>query len=467
VKFDWLTWPKFLWVLTVSFISGWLVAYSNHLALWEYRLFDAVLGYGALSPPPAHISTFSSFLWTTSIVAASSSLGLVHFKRSFIFIPPVYLTYLLFAFVLFWFGRWGPIVGPLVLAAFAYIAGQVITSWKLYQEWNVRSLSIKPLLALAQQADTAANFDEYLRSLWYEIEENTGVMLKSTRLSENFSLVQNYLSRAHTTLQHGGESCYIIKNASEESPRHRMLLPLPMWNDLWDDHNKSGNRNYVILAWDGRIATENLTSLAALVIFAALHFHAIEEGRRRKEMLTNTIAAIMEAVEAKDPTTKDHSKRVAEMSKNIASWMKLSRQEIEDVHFAAQIHDIGKLGIADSILKKQGVLTDEELSEMKQHPLIGHNIMRPVRLPPHIIKGITEHHENIDGKGYPNHLKGVHLSTVSKIIKVADVYDALSSRRPYKEPWSPEQVRAFLKERSGVEFDEQVVNVFLKHNKLE
>jgi len=341
--------------------------------------------------------------------------------------------------------------------------GQVITSWKLYHDWNVRALSIKPLLALAQQADTAANFDEYLRSLWHEIEESTGVSLKSTRLSENFSLIQNYLSRAHTTLQHGGESYYIIKNASDDSPRHRMLLPLPVWNDLWDDGNKSGSRNYVILAWDGRIATESLTSLAALVIFSALHFHAIEEGRRRKEMLTNTIAAIMEAVEAKDTTTKDHSKRVAEISKKLAGWMKLSRQEIEDVHFAAQIHDIGKLGISDSILKKQGLLTEEEIAEMKQHPLIGHNIMRPVRLPPHIIKGITEHHENVDGKGYPNNLKGVHLSMASKIIKVADVYDALSSRRPYKEPWTPEQIRAFLKERSGTEFDANVVDVFLRH----
>jgi len=396
-------------------------------------------------------------------VAGCSILGFIHFKRSFIFIPVIYTAALMFTAVFFLLGMWFPVIGPLILASCAYLIGQVMASWKLYHDWNVRSLSIKPLLALAQQAGTAVSFDEYLRSMWHEIEENTGVSLKSTTLSEDFSLIQNYLSRAHTTLQQGSESYYIIKNASDTSPRHRMLLPLPAWSDLWYDNDKPGNKNYVILAWNGRIATESLTSLAALIIFSALHFHAIEEGRRRKEMLTNTIAAIMEAVEAKDTTTKDHSKRVAEISKKLAGWMKLSPQEIEDVHFAAQIHDIGKLGISDSILKKQGLLTEEEISEMKQHPLIGHNIMRPVRLPPHIIKGITEHHESVDGKGYPNNLKGVHLSMVSKIIKVADVYDALSSRRPYKEPWTPDQIRAFLKERSGTEFDADVVDALLSH----
>jgi len=351
-----------------------------------------------------------------------------------------------------------------MLASVSYIIGQAITSWKLLHEWNVRSLSIKPLLALAQQAETATSFDHYLRSLWNEIEEHTGVMLKSTRLSENFSLIQNYLSHAHVTFQQGGENYYIINNASNTSPHHRMLLPLPVWEDIWSNSNKkSSGKDYVVLAWDGSIANESLTSLAVLVIFAALHFHALEEGRRRKEMLTNTIDVIMAAVEAKDPTTKDHSRRVAERSRDIAIWMRLNPREIEDIHFSAQIHDIGKLGIDDRILKKPGILTKEELTEMKRHPSKGEDIMRPVGLPEYIVSGITQHHERNDGKGYPLGLRGEKMTMASKIIKVADVYDALANRRHYKDPWSPEKIRKFLLENRGTEFDEKVVNVFLQH----
>jgi HD-GYP domain-containing protein (c-di-GMP phosphodiesterase class II) len=243
-----------------------------------------------------------------------------------------------------------------------------------------------------------------------------------------------------------------------------MLLPLPVWNDLWNDSAKKGReREFVILAWDGNIAMENLTSLAALTIFAAVHFHALEEGRRRKEMLTNTIDAIMAAVEAKDPTTKDHSRRVADRSRDLASWMGLSPQEVEDVHFAAQIHDIGKLGISDNILKKPGKLTEEEVAEMRRHPSIGEDIMRPVGLQDYIVSGITQHHENCDGKGYPRGLRADRMTTLSKIIKVADVYDALANRRQYKTPWAPEEVRKFLLERRGTEFDKKVVDTLLQH----
>jgi HD-GYP domain-containing protein (c-di-GMP phosphodiesterase class II) len=304
------------------------------------------------------------------------------------------------------------------------------------------------------------NFDEYLRSLWNDIEKKTGVILKSTRINENFSLVQSYLLRAQSTSQQSQENFHIIKNASKVSPRHRMLLPLPLWNDR---NTRTPEREYVILAWDGNIPMETLTSLAALTLFAAVHFHALEEGRRRKEMLFKTIEAIMMAVEAKDPTTSEHSRRVANLSKQLAQWIKLPPQEIEDIYFSAIIHDIGKLGISDNILKKNSRLTEEEIAEMHRHPSIGEDIMRPVELPDYIISGITQHHERHDGKGYPSGIRGERMTMAGKIIKVADVFDALANRRQYKEAWAPEQVRDFLQERRGTEFDPQIVDVFLKH----
>jgi HD-GYP domain-containing protein (c-di-GMP phosphodiesterase class II)/CHASE2 domain-containing sensor protein len=402
---------------------------------------------------------------TMILVACGAVLGFVHFKRSFIFLLLLFVSYASGAVILFFKeGLWLPMVGPFLTTFCGYLGSQAILSWYLYNEWDVRSLSIKPLLALAQRADMdldmGMNFDEYLRSLWNDIEKKTGVILKSTRINENFSLVQNYLLRAQSASQQGQENFYIIKNASDSLPRHRMLLPLPLWKD---HNNKMPTREYVILAWNGNIPVETLTSLAALTLFAAVHFHALEESRRRKEMLFKTIEAIMMAVEAKDPTTSDHSRRVANLSKQLAQWMNLTPQEIEDIYFSAIIHDIGKLGISDSILKKPAMLTQEEISEMQRHPSIGEDIMRPVDLPEYITSGITQHHERHDGKGYPSGIKGDRMTTAGKIIKVADVFDALANRRQYKEAWTPQQVRNFLLERRGTEFDPQIVDVFLRH----
>jgi HD-GYP domain-containing protein (c-di-GMP phosphodiesterase class II)/CHASE2 domain-containing sensor protein len=408
-------------------------------------------------------SSTSNSVLTMFLVLCGAVLGFVHFKRSFLFLLFLFFFHGAIAVSLFLKGGlWLPMVGPLLTASGGYLGSQAILSWYLYNEWNVRSLSIKPLLALAQRADTdmGMDFDEYLRSLWNDIEEKTGVILKSTRLNENFSLVQNYLLRAQGASPQGHENFHIIKNASDTAPRHRMLLPLPLWNDR---NNQTPTREYVILAWDGNIPTETLTSLAALTLFAAVHFHALEEGRRRKEMLFKTIEAIMMAVEAKDQTTSEHSRRVANLSKQLAQWMHLSPQEIEDIYFSAIIHDIGKLGVSDQILKKPSMLTEEELAEMHRHPSIGEDIMRPVDLPSYIISGITQHHERHDGKGYPAGIKGDRMTTAGKIIKVADVFDALANRRQYKDAWTSEQVRDFLLERRGTEFDPQIVDVFLKH----
>jgi HD-GYP domain-containing protein (c-di-GMP phosphodiesterase class II)/CHASE2 domain-containing sensor protein len=411
------------------------------------------------------INSASRAVLTMFLAACGTILGFVHFKRSFSFLLLLFSSYALGAVALFFKGGlWLPMVGPILTASCGYLGSQAMLSWFLYNEWNVRSLSIKPLLALAQRADMdldmGMNFDEYLRSLWNDIEKKTGVILKSTRLNENFSLVQSYLLRAQSTSQQSQENFHIIKNASDASPRHRMLLPLPLWNDR---NNKTPAREYVILAWNGNIPTETLTSLAALTLFAAVHFHALEEGRRRKDMLFKTIEAIMAAVEAKDPTTSEHSRRVANLSKQLAQWIDLSPQEVEDVYFSAIIHDIGKLGISDSILKKNSMLTEEEIAEMHRHPSIGEDIMRPVELPDYIMSGVTQHHERHDGKGYPSGIKGDRMTTAGKIIKVADVFDALANRRQYKEAWTPEQVRSFLLERRGTEFDPQIVDVFLMH----
>lgn len=439
------------------------IAGGRNISQSEYILHTLA---SLMSPfSPYRTSPSTSAVLTAFMVLFCASMGFIHFRKSFVFLFLFFVVWVATAAGLFLSnGLWLPVAAPLWACLAGYLGSQIVQSWRLYHEWNVRSLSIRPLLALAQRADSdldmGMNFDDYLRSLWSEIEGATGVTLNSTRINESFSLVQEYLARAEKSPQQGNENFLIIRNASNTSPRHRMLLPLPLWTD---PNSRERIREYVILAWDGRIATDTLTSLAALTLFAAVHFHALEEGRRRKDMLFKTMEAIMMAVETKDQTTGEHSRRVAALSKRLAQWMRLSPQEVDDIYFAAIIHDIGKLGVSDSVLKKPGVLTPPELAEMQKHPSLGEDIMRPVALPEYIISGILQHHERHDGQGYPYGLKGEHLTMAGKIIKVADVFDALMNRRQYKEAWTEAKVREFLLERRGTEFDPLVVDVFLKH----
>jgi HD-GYP domain-containing protein (c-di-GMP phosphodiesterase class II) len=441
------------------------VSGSRSVSRGEYHL--RTLASLLSSFAPYRVASMTAAVLTIFLTLFSACIGFEHFKRSFIFLVCLFVAYVTGVALLFLKGGlWLPLVGPLLFALCGYVGSQAILSWHLDNEWNVRSLSIKPLLALTQAADAGLDgglgFDEYLRSLWGDIEEKTGVILKSTQVDENFAVVQNYLLRAQK-MGRQGENFHIIKNATSASPRHRMLLPLPFWNDRNAKNREAYARKYVILAWDGNIPTETLTSLAALTLFAAVHFRALEEGRRRKEMLFKTIEAIMMAVEAKDPTTSEHSRRVANLSRQLAQWMHLNSQEIEDVYFSAIIHDIGKLGIDDSILKKPAALTENEVAIMHRHPSIGEDIMRPVDLPDYVVSGIIQHHERHDGKGYPFGIKGERMTMVGKIIKVADVFDALMNRRQYKEPWTEDRVRGFLLQRRGTEFDPQIVDIFLEN----
>ncbi len=463
--------PSSLLAGTVVIVSSGRVTSPENVAIAggrsisqsEYILHTLASLTGPFAP--TRTSPALSAVLSAVMATLCASMGFVHFRKSFVFLFLCCAVWIGTAVGLFLSnGPWLPVAAPLWACLAGYLGSQIIQSWRLYHEWNVRSLSIRPLLALAQRADSdldmGMSFDDYLRSLWSEIEDKTGVTLNSTRINENFSLVQEYLAKAEKTPQQSNENFLIIRNASNTSPRHRMLLPLPLWTD---PNSRERIREYVILAWDGRIAVDTLTSLAALTLFAAVHFHALEEGRRRKDMLFKTMEAIMMAVETKDQTTGEHSRRVAALSKRLAQWMKLSPQEVDDIYFAAIIHDIGKLGVSDSVLKKPGVLTPSELAEMQKHPSLGEDIMRPVALPEYIISGILQHHERHDGQGYPYGLKGEHLTMAGKIIKVADVFDALMNRRQYKEAWTEAKVREFLLERRGTEFDPLVVDVFLKH----
>jgi putative nucleotidyltransferase with HDIG domain len=179
-----------------------------------------------------------------------------------------------------------------------------------------------------------------------------------------------------------------------------------------------------------------------------------------KHSYLKTVQSLVSVVEAKDEYTESHSIRVAKYSSFIAGEMNFPKSFIEDIWVAGVLHDIGKIGINDSILNKEGLLTSEEYDAIKQHPDIAYRIVSKIGLSENILKAIKHHHERYDGKGYPDKIKGGDISIMASIISVADAFDAITSNRPYRKSRSISQgINEIVKHR-GTQFDPLVVQAF-------
>ena len=177
----------------------------------------------------------------------------------------------------------------------------------------------------------------------------------------------------------------------------------------------------------------------------------------------NIIKKFANSIEAKDTYTKSHCDRVTMFSILIGKKMELSKEELIDLEYASLLHDIGKINIPDDILNKKEKLTKEEYETIKKHPETGYEITNHVKFLRKSARIILEHHERIDGNGYPKGLKGQDIEKLAKIIAVADSFDAMTSERTYRKRPLPEKVA--IKElinNKGTQFDEQVVDIFVK-----
>jgi response regulator RpfG family c-di-GMP phosphodiesterase len=180
------------------------------------------------------------------------------------------------------------------------------------------------------------------------------------------------------------------------------------------------------------------------------------------ENLFSTLYAFVETIEARDPYTKQHSTRVTRYAVSIAKAIGCSREEIDVLNVSGNLHDIGKIGIPDNILLKPGQLTDGEYEVIKTHPSIGSNIIGHFTMWADEKKIIKHHHERWDGIGYPDRLRGEEIPFLSRILSVADVYDALTSDRSYRKKLSDDVAIEIIMENTGCQFDPKIVDVFLK-----
>jgi putative nucleotidyltransferase with HDIG domain len=176
-------------------------------------------------------------------------------------------------------------------------------------------------------------------------------------------------------------------------------------------------------------------------------------AQQNRDLFMGSIQMLAGAVDEKDPYTRGHSDRVTRYSMLVAKEMGLSDEAIETVRVAAQLHDVGKIGIEDRILKKPGALTTDEFSVMKTHTTKGANILRPVAQLKEMIPGIELHHESLDGRGYPHGLKGDEIPLLPRIIAVADTFDALTTNRPYQQAHDPQEALRIIQTLSGKRLD--------------
>jgi response regulator RpfG family c-di-GMP phosphodiesterase len=179
------------------------------------------------------------------------------------------------------------------------------------------------------------------------------------------------------------------------------------------------------------------------------------------ENLFSTLYAFVETIEARDPYTKQHSASVSKFAMSIAKENGCSQEEISKLDISGNLHDIGKIGIPDSILLKPGRLTDEEYEIIKKHPVIGSNIIGHLGMWTEEQEIIRHHHEKFDGTGYPDRLKGDEIPFLARILSVADVYDALTTHRSYRRRMSNKAAADIIKENSGSQFDPKIVDIFV------
>jgi putative nucleotidyltransferase with HDIG domain len=225
-------------------------------------------------------------------------------------------------------------------------------------------------------------------------------------------------------------------------------------------------------AWMGRkseIVEDEIRLFTATADIAANALHRAtlyEQSQKDAAELVlaydSTLEGWAHALELRDQETEGHSRRVVQMTVELASKMGVGTHEMENVRRGALLHDIGKMGIPDSILLKPGTLNEREWEIMRRHPEYAYQFLEPIDYLRPVIDIPYSHHEKWDGSGYPCRLTGAEIPFVARIFAIVDVWDALRSDRPYRTAWTKEKTRQYIIEQSGIHFDPQVVQAFME-----
>ena len=358
---------------------------------------------------------------------------------------------------------------------------------------------------LAKEVESKQRLESLNQELVYKVDElNTlnRIMTDFTTIGSSFDLFKRVVDLS-TDLTHADEACFyvineaikrpvqvarsaadsdtqcvtgmdisrlIMDNCHEDKPllihensqvqgvpdaiRSLMLVPLNIRKKVF------GILAVSVLNGDVRFSEKDLYYMSFMTNKAAYAIENIALYENIYENLFATLYAFVRAIEARDPYTEQHSNRVTRIAMTLCKGMGGSQEEQDILNVAGQLHDIGKIGIRDDILLKPGRLTNEEFDIIKEHPVIGADIVERLGLwdrEKHIIKC---HHERFDGKGYPDGLAGEAIPMLARILTVADVYDAIASDRAYRKKMAEEKILQIMYGGSGTQFDAGVIDTF-------
>lgn len=335
---------------------------------------------------------------------------------------------------------------------------------------NVKNLPIDAVIRFTNtiiNIDQSVSYSEYLSKNRAEIEEDISASLLMALVDKDSFLLRE-LAAENNRNKHFVEREFwgdIVEDASVVQVRSRLFknvnyvafIPLPVF-DI-----ESEGVKYTVIGLKKKLRAQKASYISMMLFSMYIYFKAQHERGEHQRMYFSMLSLMISVIDAKDPVTAGHSQRVAAISKDIGIWLNLSKNEQFDLEFTALLHDIGKIGVSDYVLNKQSVYTQNDFEQMKYHTIRGAEMLSEVGISEEIIDGVRHHHERIDGRGYPDGIKGDELNLFAKIIKIADVYDALTSKRQYKDAWEVEKALNIIYRGRGTEFDEGIADVFIEH----
>jgi hypothetical protein len=209
-----------------------------------------------------------------------------------------------------------------------------------------------------------------------------------------------------------------------------------------------------------RFEPDQTSLLSSVASILGTHQRNLELFRQRDDLLLSFVRSLVSTLDAKDPNTRGHSDRVALIARRLAVHLGLPDEDLRDIYLAGLLHDIGKIGVDDQILRKVGPLTPDEFEQVKRHPVIGYNILSGLKNLHAVLPGVRHHHEAFSGRGYPDGLRGEAIPLMARILAVADSYDAMGSDRPYRRGLSLNRLEEILREGAGIQWDPKVVDAY-------
>lgn len=208
--------------------------------------------------------------------------------------------------------------------------------------------------------------------------------------------------------------------------------------------------------------THEATLMSSSAAILATHARNVELFREREDLLISVVRALVTAIEAKDEYTCGHSERVALYAKRLAKECGHDEEYCERLYLTGLLHDIGKIGVRDAVLRKPGPLSEDEFQEIKQHPDKGWQILHDLMPLQYVLEGVLYHHEQFDGRGYPDRLVGLKIPLHGRFLAVCDAFDAMTSDRPYRTGMPQEKAESILRAGAGKQWDPELIDAFFR-----